>query len=347
MIRIVQFFLAFSVSVSIAIYAAYSQTSPNRSVELTGVNIAGAEFGSNVIPGLHGTNYIYPDSETIAYFAAKGMNVIRVPLLWERMQRTLGGEIDNEELLRFENVVHIATSKGMRVILDIHNYGSYAGSRKLAPGALGNLWRQLATRLKNNDTVIFGLMNEPTGWVTEEWLDTVNIAIAQIRKTGAKNLILVPGNGWSSARSWVNSDYGTANSKVMLNVVDPGDKFVYEVHQYFNREWTGATPDCQSADIGIRTLTPFTKWARENHKRGFLGEFGGGANPTCLEVLDRVLKFMAENNDVWLGWTYWAAGAWWGDYFTSVQPLNGKDRPQMSVLEKYTRSVPSPSEASK
>jgi endoglucanase len=50
---------------------------------------------------------------------------------------------------------------------------------------------------------------------------------------------------------------------------------------------------------------------------------------------------MDENSDVWLGWTYWAGGAWWSDdYFASVQPLNGKDRPQMAILEKYTKPDP-------
>jgi endoglucanase len=67
-----------------------------------------------------------------------------------------------------------------------------------------------------------------------------------------------------------------------------------------------------------------------------------GSSPTCLAALERVLKFMAENNDVWQGWTYWAGGRLWDtEYFTSIQPLKGKDRPQMSVLEKFTRSSPS------
>ena len=51
------------------------------------------------------------------------------------------------------------------------------------------------------------------------------------------------------------------------------------------------------------------------------------------------MRFMSENNDVWLGWTYWAGGAWWPeDYFTSVQPLGGQDRPQMAILEKYIKT---------
>jgi endoglucanase len=47
---------------------------------------------------------------------------------------------------------------------------------------------------------------------------------------------------------------------------------------------------------------------------------------------------MAENNDVWIGWTYWAGGAWWPkDYYTNIEPIDGQDRPQMSVLERFTR----------
>ena len=129
----------------------------------------------------------------------------------------------------------------------------------------------------------------------------------------------------------------------MLKVADPGNNFIYEVHQYFNSDFTGTAADCQSVDIGIKTLTPFTQWARKHRKRGFLGEFGAGSNSTCLDALDRVLRFVAENNDVWMGWTYWAAGSWWSkDYFTSIQPLDGNDRPQMKVLEKYIKPAKMP-----
>jgi endoglucanase len=125
----------------------------------------------------------------------------------------------------------------------------------------------------------------------------------------------------------------------MLNVVDPSENFAFDVHQYFDRGFTGTHADCQSVEIGVKSLTPFTEWAREHRKRGFLGEFGAGANPICLNALDRVLKFMAANNDVWLGWTYWAAGSMWPkDYYTNVEPLEGKDRPQMSILERYINS---------
>jgi endoglucanase len=323
-----------------ALPAAYATDAP---VRYAGVNIAGGDFAVEHLPGEYGRDYVYPDPQTIAYFAAKGMNIIRVPVFWERLQHKLGSELDGNDMQRLDAVIADAGSKGMKVILDVHNYATYYGTvigeDGVPPSALGDLWGKLATRYKNNDTVVFGLMNEPHDLPTETWLEAANDAIAAIRRAGANNLILVPGNGWSSARSWLGGYYGTPNGDVMLNVKDPADNYVYEVHQYFNSDFTGTSADCQSADIGIDTLTPVTDWAKEHGKRIFLGEIGVGSGKTCLDALDRSMRLMTDNSDVWLGWTYWAAGAWWPqDYFTSVQPLGGKDRPQMAVLQKYTRA---------
>ena len=259
------------------------------------------------------------------------------------IQQRKEASLDEQEMRRLDAVIGHARSAGMRVIVDVHNgasyYGSIIGTKNLPTGALGDLWRRIAERYGGNETVIFGLMNEPNSLPTETWLEAANIAIAEIRRTGAKNFILVPGNGWSSARDWTGGGYGTPNSEVMLKIEDAADNFAYEVHQYFNSDFTGFTADCQSVDIGISSLTPVTEWARQHRKRVFLGEIGVGSDRTCLDALDRVMRFMNDNNDVWLGWTYWAGGTWWPkDYFTSVQPLGGKDRPQMAVLEKYTKT---------
>ena len=61
--------------------------------------------------------------------------------------------------------------------------------------------------------------------------------------------------------------------------------------------------------------------------------------PVEGDALDRAMRYMSDRSDVWLSWAYWAGGAWWPkDYFTSLQPLDGKDRPQMAVLEKYIQA---------
>lgn len=337
MFRRIQF--ALIVTVGTAQFA----NAAGASVDYAGVNLPVAAFGAESVPGTYGKDYIYPQPSTLDYFAKEGMNTVRLAVLWERLQHQLGGELDNSEMQRVDAVIAYAGSKGMRVIVDVHNYaryyGSVIGSKDLSTSALGDLWRRLGERYKGNETVIFGIMNEPNGLPTETWLEAANIAIAQIRQTGAKNLILVPGNGWSSARDWLGAGYGTPNSEVMLKVKDPANNFAYDVHQYFDSDFTGTSAACQNADIGIATLTPVTEWSRQHGQRAFLGEFGVGANATCLAALDRVMRFLSENKDVWLGWTYWAGGEWWpADYFTDIQPRDGRDRPQISVLRKYLRS---------
>jgi endoglucanase len=63
---------------------------------LLGVNLAGAEFGSNV-PGVFGTDYTYPTHTEIDYYAAKGMSVVRLPFLCERVQHSENGALDAVE----------------------------------------------------------------------------------------------------------------------------------------------------------------------------------------------------------------------------------------------------------
>jgi endoglucanase len=145
----------------------------------------------------------------------------------------------------------------------------------------------------------------------------------------------VPGNGWSGAHSWYDSWYGTPNAVEMLNIVDPAGNHAFEVHQYMDGDSSGTSDQCISPTIGSERLAAFTGWLREHGQRGFLGEFAGGRNDTCYAALDDMLAYINQNSDVWLGWTYWAAGPWWGDYQFTLEPVDGVDRPQMSVLQPY------------
>jgi endoglucanase len=304
----------------------------------SGVNIAGAEFGKTV-PGREGTDYFYPTPSTIDYFARTGMNTIRVPFRWERVQHALRGELDAAELAHIDATVAHATARGMNVVLDVHNFaannGKLIGSPAVPVAALADLWGKLAAHYKGNRKVIFGLMNEPQGLPTETWLAATNATIDAVRRSGAANLVLVPGNGWSGAHSWLSRSYGTPNGDVMLGVVDPAGNYAYEVHQYLDANFSGTDPHCRDEDVGVAALTSFTAWARSHGKQAFLGEFGGGNDATCLGALDKMLRYMAENHDVWLGWTYWAAGPWPPSYFTSVQPVNGTAPPQTAILLKH------------
>jgi endoglucanase len=312
---------------------------------MLGVNISGGEYkasGTN-----YGKDYIFPSNAEIDYYAGKGMDVIRVPFQWERMQTSLYGALNGDEVARMKAVVAYANSKGMAVVLDSHDYGtrtvngvSYKiGIDAQAPASsLADFWGRMASEFKGSN-VLYNIMNEPHYQTAAQQADINNLAIKAIRDAGATEKILVPGSSWTGAHSWVS---GSNDTEVGLGTVDPMNNYAFDVHQYLDSDSSGTSPTAVSTQIGVERLTKITEWARANNKDLFLGEFGAANNSTALTALDKMVDYMDDNADVWIGATYWAGGAWWGDYMYSIEPtdlkskgVNATDKPQMDILEKY------------
>ena len=300
-----------------------------------GVNLAGAEFGS--VPGTYGVDYTYPTASELDYYASKGVTLIRLPFLWERMQPALYGSLDPAEVSRMTTFLSEAHADGIQVILDAHDYGRYngnvVGSAAVPVSAFQDFWTKMATQFGDNAAVGgFDLMNEPhdMGGATV-WPTDAQAAVNGIRTVDMHTPVYVEGDGWSSAASWQ-----TVNAN--LNITDPANKIVYEAHLYFDSNNSGTysgTYDQQGAypTIGVDRLQPFADWLAQHNAQGFIGEFGvPDTDPRWLTVLD---NFLAAAQHDGISGTYWAGGPWWGSYPLSIEPVNGTDRPQMTVLEKY------------
>ena len=300
-------------------------------LQYMGINLAGAEFN-------HGT--FWPTTQEYDYFKSKGMNVFRIPFLWERMQPTLNQSFDQNQQNSLIASVNEATSDDNYAIIDPHNYARYngqlIGSNSVTDADFADFWTRLANLFSNNPRVIFGLMNEPNSMSTEQWVSSANAAILAIRDAGAENLILVPGNAWTGAHSWEQNWYGTPNAQAMLNISDPNNNFAFELHQYFDADFSGTNTFCDPAH-GSAQFVAVTNWLRQQGKKGLLGEFAGANNNNCEQSINSALQYLQDNADVWLGWTWWAAGPEWGEYIFTLEPTNNftTDRPQMAWLEPF------------
>ncbi len=305
-------------------------------VRYQGVNLGAGSFGSKKIPGVAGKDYRYPTADEASPFLAIGMNAVRVPILWERIQPIPLQDLDKAELRRLDE--SLARLDGFAlVIIDVHNYAAYRGKKLTGTdGAerLSDLWSRLARHYRSRKNIAFGLMNEPNGISAREWRGIAEAGIAAIRATGARNMILMPGTSWSGAHSWMKGG-AESNAAVLAGLSDPADNLVFEMHQYFDSDSSGTGPSCITPQQATARLDDATRWLRQEHARGLLGEFGASADPACLAVLDQVLTKLDRNADVWIGWTYWAAGDWWGKYFFNVQPAKSVDKPQFAVLREH------------
>ena len=312
---------------------------PAHPVMLAGVNFSGAEFNPGKANARPNFDYVYPSEAELSWAALHHMTAIRLPVEWSRLQPVLGAPIDVAEWSRVTAVAHMARARGIRLVLDLHDYGAWhgrvVGSSALPDRVFADTWRRLAILARSEPDMILGLMNEPHLQSPLQWETAAQAALNAIRAVGARNLVLVSGANWDGAHSW--TDGGAASNAAAMDhlSISPTGPVAFEFHQYFDHDFSGTKPDCLAPADAVRTLQPATDWLRAGHRQGFLGEFAASASPPCLATLDAVLTYLDAHRLQWIGWTYWAAGAWWGKYMFSVEPLHDAEKPQMAVLSRH------------
>jgi endoglucanase len=292
-------------------------------LQLRGVNRAGAEFGEEWDGWTGQAYYEWPSvgpvpvrTNELSYFASKGMNVVRLPISWERLQHTLNGPLDPTYQASLVDYVDAATSMGFAVIVDLHNYGRYATGaydpsgaqvgtytqHRLGDGTLtfahvADVWTKIATLFVGNPRVIFNLMNEQHD--ADPSLDSTAIfagyqtVLDAVRATGATQLILFPNTRSSDTHHWStwSPQGGPLDSVAALSATDSANNLAFDMHSY-----TGAG-DSWNGDI-----TVVTDWARANGRRLFLSELGTEDGAMAVSTL---LAYINSNADVWAGWTVW------------------------------------------
>lgn len=227
-----------------------------------GMNVAGAEFAapstqpestfSNENPGAYEVAYHYDSPETFRFLAQRGLRLVRLPFRWERLQPRLGERLDKNELRRLSAAVAAAGDAGLKVVLDMHNYGGYylerdgvglrraIGSRACSVADFVDVWRRLSSRFGTNASVVgYGLMNEPVGIAptstlspSQRWERITQRVLSRVRARGDNSTILVPGYQWSGVQSWRNNHPDGW-------IEDPANRFRYEGHHYWDADHSG------------------------------------------------------------------------------------------------------------
>jgi endoglucanase len=303
-----------------------------------GVNLDGMEYGT--AGAVQNVNYVVPAFSELQYYKSQGTDLIRLPISWETLQTKLGGALTASYLANIKTVLSEAASLGMKVIIDLHNFGSYNGVKlgtNVTDADFADLWKKLATAVAGSAGLGgYDLMNEPNNMpAATSWTNAAQAAITAIRTADSKTPIYVEGNNYASAYNWSSINPGLAT------LVDPSHNLVFSAHVYLDSDDSGTHFDwAQQAKLGTTTQTGasrlqnFVAWLKQYHLKGDVGEIGvGNDNSAWLTGLDTTLAYAKANN---LQTTYWAGGAWWGSYPMSVEPQNGVRAAQTAILDKYS-----------
>ncbi|KXN82252.1 Endoglucanase EG-II [Leucoagaricus sp. SymC.cos] len=323
--------------------------SPRASqLQFTGINIAGFDFGCNsdgsctasaAWPPL--TKYYGTDGEgQMQHFVTDdGFNTFRLPVGWQFLtNNVLGGPVVDENLQKYDDLVQACLKTGAWCIIDIHNYARWdkgiIGQGGPTDDQFTSVWATLAAKYKSESKIMFGVMNEPHDVPDiERWAQTVQAAVTAIRNAGATTqLILLPGNNWTSAETFVSNGSADALNKV-TNPDGSKTNLVFDVHKYLDSDNSGTHPDCTTNNID-NAWKPLGDWLRENGRQALNTETGGGNTSSCVQFLCEQIAYQAANSDVFLGYVGWAAGNFLPDYVLGETPTKNGDTWADSLLVK-------------
>jgi endoglucanase len=305
----------------------------------TGVNIAGFDFGcvtdgtcttSKAVPPL--SQYSGVDGAgQMQHFFSKGMNTFRLPTGWQFITPNLGGTLDATNWAKYDALVKACLNTGAYCIIDIHNYARWNGNIiNQSGGAVTtahfvSLWTQIATKYASQSKIIFGVMNEPHDVPDiNAWAATVQAVVTAIRNAGANSqLILLPGNNWTSAQTFVSNGSAAALSQVK-NPNGSTTGLIFDVHKYLDSDNSGTHVECTTDNVQS-TFLPLAQWLRCNGRQAILTETGGGNVQSCVTAMCAQLSFIKHNSDVFLGYTGWSAGAFASSYELNEVPNGSQD----------------------
>ncbi|CAO2658496.1 Nn.00g062190.m01.CDS01 [Neocucurbitaria sp. VM-36] len=302
-------------------FAAPSEKRQAAKLKWFGINESGAEFGEKNYTGVYGREYIWYDLNTIDQFMNEGMNMFRLNFLMERLTpNSLTGAFDPLYLGNLTQQVNHITQKGAYAMIQPHNYGRFLDKIITDTAGFKTWWQNVAAVYKDNPLVVFDTNNEYHDMDQQLVFNLNQAAIDGVRAAGAKTQYITPeGNSWTGAWTWVSSGNGAS----LINLKDPEDKLIYQMHQYLDTDGSGTSANCVSATIFKERLQAATKWLKDNKKQGLIGEYAAGNNAQCIAALKDGLAYMQANSDVWTGALWWAAGPWWGDYMYNMEPTSG------------------------
>jgi len=310
--------------------------SANSTVKFAGVNIAGFDFGcgtdgtcivSQAYPPLTQTGGPDGNGQMKHFVNDDHFNLFRLPVGWQYLVNdNLGGTLDSTNFGLYDTLVQQCLATGAYCIIDIHNYarwnGTIIGQGGPTNDQFADVWEQLATHYASDDRIIFGTMNEPHDIPDiDTWADTVQAVVTAIRSAGATSqMILLPGNDYTSAAAYISDGSAAALSKV-TNPDGSFDNLIFEVHKYSDSDNSGTHTECVTNNIDD-AFSPLADYARQNNRLVLNTEFGGGNGTDCITDIGQQLAFLNQNSDVFLGWSAWSAGSFDDTYILDLTPVN-------------------------
>lgn len=222
------------------------------------------------------------------------------------------GTLDPQWLGTLDAVVMQATSAGLNVILDEHDYRFCQEDVAACREKLLAFWRQIGKRYKDAPaSVLFEILNEPHGALTaEKWNSLFVEALAVVRKDNPQRDVIVGPANYNNFRSLETLQL-PADDRHLIVTVHYYDPFPF-THQ--GATWT--TPSRKDL-VGVRwgsdadhtaiekDFDRIAAWAKTQDRPILLGEFGAYDKGDMSDRAAWTAAVARAAESRGFAWSYW------------------------------------------
>ena len=290
-----------------------------------GINMSGLEYT------IRARSHLYKLS-TYKNVASQGFDHIRLPVDF-RNYLDDKGEIKGKFLKKLDNIINMATSQGLAVMLDFHGWPNF-NTEKGDTKTFISIWKSLAEHYKDySNMLLFELINEPHttdggDLSMDKLMKLQNEAIEAIRAIDPERTIVIATAEWNGP--WTLKDFTPPeydNLILAVHIYEPLDF----THQ--GQAWMGTLNDRVSLTTENHmklkaTLQDIKEFTKRSDMKIVINEFGltttGAISDDDMHrYLSTITKF-AKANDI--GWTYWEYNESFGAYKRGFLGIGGKWR---------------------
>jgi endoglucanase len=208
-------------------------------------------------------------------------------------------------------IVKNALANQLAVILDLHNFTDVAGDPNAFRPKIMAFWKQVSEHYKDApDAVMFELLNEPNGKLNAPlWNEFLADMLKIIRQTNPDRTIVVGPASWNGITALPTLKLPEADRNLIVTV------HYYQPMNFTHQgaPWSKSTANLSGVTWGTNEemrradedLWKANRWARENRRPLFLGEFGA-YDKAEMQYRTLYIGYIARTAET-LGWAwgYW------------------------------------------
>lgn len=250
---------------------------------------------------------------------AAGFHSVRIPVRWS--SHTAPSEpfdIEPEFVARVKSIVDLNLRQGLQVVLNVHHFEElYANPRGERKRFLA-IWRQLSRHFQDADEhLFFELLNEPHDKLSaREWNELLTETLAEIRKLHPQRWIIVGPDQWNSLRRLTELKLPAEDRRLIVTVhyylpfafTHQGASWVHPPPPT-GKSWTGSPEEDTAIE---RDFAAVARWARENNRPIYVGEFGAYSRADLQSREKWTRKVRRTCQEQGFAWAYWELAAGFG-----------------------------------